>query len=89
MTGQKAWTCLIALCAAGRLEAVSMNLQAAKLESELVSKYGEAARPAIARGLKQAAEFWQPKDGSEEDFSSFVRNNYAGEPAAREALFLR
>lgn len=66
-----------------------MNLQTAKLETELALKHGEAARPAIARGLKQAAEFWQPKDGSEEDFAGFVRGNYASDPAVREALFLR
>ena len=66
-----------------------MKVLTAKLETELVQKHGEAALPSIARGLKQAAEFWQPKDGSEEDFAVFVRGNYAGEPAAREALFLR
>jgi hypothetical protein len=85
----KAAAVLCALLVAGGLEAQTMKVETAKLESELVSKHGEAARPAIARGLKQAAEFWQPKDGSEEDFSRFVRSNYAVDAAAREALFER
>jgi hypothetical protein len=66
-----------------------MNALTVKLETELVQRHGEAARPAIARGLKQAAEFWQPKDGSEEDFAVFVRGNYAGDATALEALFER
>jgi hypothetical protein len=81
--------CLIALCAASRIEAQIMNALTTKLETELVLKYGETARPAIGRGLKQAAQFWQPKDGSDDDFAAFVRGNFAGNAAAREALFER
>jgi len=59
------------------------------LEKELTSKYGEAARPRIERGLKQVAELWRPEDGDAAAFEDFVRTNFAGDPATHEALFSR
>ena len=66
-----------------------MKIETARLETELVGKYGEAERPRIARGLKQAAEFWRPGDGDAAAFEAFARANFAGSPAARQALFDR
>jgi len=85
----KAAAMLFALLVAGGLEAQAMKVEAAKLETELVGKYGEGQRARIARGLKQTAEFWRPEDGDAAAFDSFVRGNYAGDAAAREALFTR
>jgi hypothetical protein len=59
------------------------------LEKELTSKYGEAARPRIARGLKQVAELWRPQDGDSAAFEEFVRSNFAGDSTTQEALFSR
>jgi hypothetical protein len=59
------------------------------LENELVQKYGASERERIRRGLKQAAEFWRPEDGTPEAFAEFVRGSYAGDSTAREALFTR
>ncbi len=69
---------LVALLAAGGLEAQAMKIETTKLETELVAKYGEAERPRVARGLKQAAEFWRPEDGDAAAFDAFARANFAG-----------
>ena len=60
-----------------------------KLEAELAGKYGEAARPAIRRGLAQAAEFWRSEDGDAAAFAETARTYYAGDAATRDALFSR
>jgi hypothetical protein len=66
------------------------------LEQELTAKYGEAERPGIVRGIAQVARFWRlddsaaaGPDGDSTAFASFVRDNYAGDAAARDALFER
>ena len=60
-----------------------------KLMQELSSQYGDAQRPALERGLDQAASFWRPEDGDAATFEDFARANYAGEPAARDSMFAR
>jgi hypothetical protein len=85
----KAAATLCALLAAGGLEAQTMKVETTRLETELVSKHGESERARIARGLKQIAAFWRPEDGDAAAFDAFVRANYAGDPAAKEALFDR
>jgi len=67
------------------------------LEQELVAKHGEAERARIARGLAQLAKFWRQDeagnpgkgDGDAAALASFVRENYAGDAVARDALFSR
>jgi hypothetical protein len=67
------------------------------LEQELVAKYGAAERGRITRGLAQVTKFWRDDqeagpgkgDGDAAAFTSFVRENYAGDAAARDALFSR
>ena len=61
----------------------------AKLEQELVAKYGESQRPRVQRGLKQAARFWRASDGDREVFEEFVRRNFAGDQAALDTMFDR
>src|SRR5215470_3699835 len=80
---------LAMLLVAGSLEAQTMKLETAKLEAELAAKYGESERPAIARGLKQAAALWRTEDGDAAAFADFARANYAGDAATKEALFTR
>ena len=67
------------------------------LEQELVAKYGAAERGRITRGLAQVTKFWRDDqeagrgkgDGDAAAFASFVRENYAGDAVARDALFSR
>jgi hypothetical protein len=65
------------------------------LEQELVAKYGEAERTRIARGLAQIAKFWRQDevgaagDGDAATLAAFVRESYAGDAVARDALFSR
>ena len=84
-----AWFLLVLFPVGGRLEAQPMGIETAKLEAELVAKYGEGQRPAIARGLAQAREFWRSEDGDATAFADLAREAYAGEAPAREALFSR
>src|SRR5512142_1251440 len=42
-----------------------------KLETELVTKYGQPQAERARRGLKQAAEFWRAADGDQSAFETF------------------
>lgn len=68
---------------------VDLKPSIAKVEAELVARYGEAQRPAIQRGLRQAAAFWRAEDGTAADFETFARENFAGDKATRDAMFDR
>ncbi len=61
----------------------------AKMESELVGKYGEGQRERARRGLKQVGEFWRVEDGDQGAFETFVRANFAGEAATLDTIFNR
>ncbi|MDZ7292017.1 MAG: hypothetical protein ONB42_18970 [candidate division KSB1 bacterium] len=65
----------------------------AKLEKELVEKYGEAAyghrRARLQQGMQQVANFWCPEDGDAAEFELFVHENFAGDQATRDAMFNR
>ena len=62
---------------------------AAKLEKELVAKYGEPQRTRVQRGLHQIAEFWRSEDGDAATFEDFVRTNFAGDQATLDTMFNR
>ncbi len=66
-----------------------MSEAGARLEKELAGKYGEQARPRLARGLKQVAKFWRTEDGDAAVFEDFARTNFAGAPETLDALFSR
>jgi hypothetical protein len=66
-----------------------MNASSAKLETELVAKYGESERPRAQRGLHQVAEFWRADDGDSAAFEDFVRTNFAGDQATLDTMFNR
>jgi hypothetical protein len=59
------------------------------LRDELVEKYGEAQRPRIERGLRQARDFWRAEDGDQAAFDEFAKTYFAGDPATLDALFNR
>ena len=61
----------------------------AKMESELVAKYGEGQRERARLGLKQVGEFWRAEDGDQPAFEAFVRANFAGDPATLDTTFAR
>ena len=63
--------------------------QIQKIEADLVSKYGEAQRPRIQRGLKQVAQFWRAEDGDAAAFEELVRVHFAGDQQTLDALFNR
>ena len=62
---------------------------AARLEGELVAKYGEAQRGRLQRGLEQCREFWRTDDGDALAFETFVRRSFAGDQATLDAMFGR
>jgi len=60
-----------------------------KLERELVSKYGEAQRVRLQRGIRQVVDFWRAEDGDATAFGEFVRRNFAGDQATLDTMFAR
>jgi hypothetical protein len=66
-----------------------MAASAAKLETDLVAKYGEGEHTRIQRGLKQVGDFWREEDGDAAVFEAFVRKHFAGEQATLDAMFER
>ena len=61
----------------------------AKLETDLVAKYGESQRARVQRGLRQVGEFWGASDGDAAAFDDFVRANFAGDQATLDTMFNR
>ena len=66
-----------------------MKESIARLEKELTAKFGEAERPRLSRGLRQAAEFWRASDGDAAAFEEMARAQFAGDGKTLEALFDR
>ncbi len=66
-----------------------MNGSLAVLKQQLIKQYGDKQAEAINTGLQQVAGFWTEADGSQKEFESFVKDNFAGEPVVRDAMFTR
>jgi hypothetical protein len=75
--------------AASNLAPAWMNSSIAKMQNQLVAKYGEQERARIERGLHQVSEFWRADDGDEVAFEAFVLANFAGDPATLDTMFNR
>ena len=61
----------------------------AKMDRELVTKYGQQQRARVERGLRQVGEFWRGDDGDAPAFEEFVRTNFAGDQATLDTMFDR
>jgi hypothetical protein len=66
-----------------------MNNSTAKLQDELVAKFGAQQRGRIERGLHQVAEFWRADDGDAAAFEEFARANFAGDQTSLDTMFNR
>ena len=86
---QKSSTTLSAGNAGSGLQPVWMKDAMAKMERELVAKYGDGQRARTERGLGQVGEFWRAEDGNAAAFENFVRENFAGDQAALDTMFER
>jgi hypothetical protein len=86
---QKSPTALSAGTAGSSLQPMWMKDSMAKMERELVEKYGDAQRSRAERGLRQVSEFWRAEDGDAPAFEDFVRANFAGDQAALDTMFNR
>lgn len=70
-------------------QTIDLALSQKTLEAELVARYGEDARPRLVRGMRQVASFWRATDGDAAAFEALVRENFAGDPETRDAMFTR
>jgi hypothetical protein len=43
----------------------------------------------LEKGIRHAASLWRDTDGSQQDFTEFVKNNYISDPIARKEAFRR
>ncbi|HET6923890.1 MAG TPA: hypothetical protein VFI16_12155 [Anaeromyxobacteraceae bacterium] len=59
------------------------------IAAELVAIHGEAQRPRIERGLRQAASPWRRDDGGAAAFRALARAHFVSDPAALDQLFHR
>ncbi|UCD39401.1 MAG: hypothetical protein JSW54_13785 [Fidelibacterota bacterium] len=66
-----------------------MAASMAKLEGELVAKYGEEQRTRLQRGMQQVASLWRAEDGGAADFEAFVQAHFMGNQADLDAMFNR
>ena len=66
-----------------------MNNSTARLQDELLAKYGAPQKERIERGLHQVTEFWRADDGDAAAFAEFVRTNFAGNQATLDTMFNR
>lgn len=66
-----------------------MKDSAAKIEKQLIAKYGEAQKPRVQRGLHQVQEFWRAGDGDAAVFEEFVLANFSGDQATLDTMFDR
>jgi hypothetical protein len=53
----------------------------------LNASFPSADMALLEKGVKHAASLWRSEDGSPEDFSNFVKNNYIGDPQKRKTAF--
>ena len=60
-----------------------------EVERSLVGRHGEAQRPRIRRGLRQAASFWRAGDGDERAFRSLAEAQFVSDSAEVDLLFHR
>lgn len=66
-----------------------IDASAQRVGDELVARYGDAARPRLARGLKQVSDLWTESDGDAAEFEAFVRANFAADEATYATLLKR
>lgn len=53
----------------------------------LLSEVKAADKELLERGVRQTAALWTEEDGSEEEFTEFVKENFASDAQAKEVLF--
>lgn len=62
---------------------------AAKVEHDLVAKYGETQRSRAHKGVEQVSEFWRAEDGDAPVFEQFIAANFAGDQPTLDTMFNR
>ncbi len=59
-----------------------------KASDSLIRLFGESARFRIEKGLNQVAAFWVKEDGSQEAFTDFCIQHFAGSEGSQDSLFM-
>jgi hypothetical protein len=83
---------LLTQCKESRKESATQFIPQATVDStiaKLSAAFGEAAKPRIERGVKQAAGLWTEKDGTIEAFQSLCTDYFVGDPEKLKILFSR
>ncbi len=81
--------CLIMITSCTHNSSVVSPAMVASLQNELTERCSADAAQAVLveRGVSQAAALWTADDGSEQEFCTFVRENYCDTDSQRLALF--
>jgi hypothetical protein len=83
---------LLTQCKESKKESATQFIPQASVDStvaKLAATFGEAAKPRIERGVKQAAGLWTAKEGTVEDFQSLCTDYFVDDPAKLSILFNR
>jgi len=83
------WGVALAMLAASGVLAAEAPTPVDDVVTELVTKVGEATRPALERGVSQVRALWRPEDGDEAELAEFVRTSFVANDADREVLLHR
>lgn len=85
--------CFLLIISSGMLmaqnKADGLSKSSEKVKKELLTKYGNAQKERIDRGVKQVADFWRKEDGDAAVFEAFVLKHFAGDQKTLDAMFNR
>ncbi|MBF0543097.1 MAG: hypothetical protein HQM08_01625 [Candidatus Riflebacteria bacterium] len=60
-----------------------------QVTDKLITKFGEASRVRIERGVPQAAVYWRTGDGTTQEFEQYCLDNFASDPVLLKDVFAR
>ena len=77
------------LAVSAAAEETKMKDSISRIQEEIGAAMAPADQARLAKGLRQAAEFWRSEDGNVAAFAAFAKENFAATAEARDALFSR
>jgi len=66
-----------------------LNHATARVERDLIARYGEGQRERVVRGVQQVLQFWRAEDGDALEFERFTVENFAGTQDMVDIVFAR
>ncbi|MGN0201835.1 MAG: hypothetical protein ACI399_02885 [Candidatus Cryptobacteroides sp.] len=71
----------------GRTESSGTSPVSGETVASLVAEIESPDSVLLEKGIRQTASLWREEDGTEEEFVSFVKENYVADPQKKQELF--